>query len=138
MNFVLSNLPNDIINHILLYDEHFIMRKGNIVSIIPKTDYRYNLLNFFTLKLRYVENYNPIKTTYIYDLHNLYNYEGRSLNNHDMIQVNIYEYNDYIKYSIWIGRQYPKSFICNKKQNYYIENKEEYNCIFTEFEYERR
>jgi len=138
MNFVFSNLPNDIINHILLYDEHFIMRKGNIVSIIPKIDYRYNLLNFFTLKLRYVENYNPIKTTYIYDLHNLYNYNGRALNNHDMIQVNIYEYNDYIKYSIWIGRQYPKSFICHKKQNYYIENKEEYNWIFTEFEYERR
>ena len=138
MKFLFRNLPNDIIKHILLYDEHFIMRKGNIVSIIPKTDYRYNLLNFFTLKLRYVENYNPIITTYIYSLPNLYNYEGRTLNNHDMIQVNLYEYKDYIKYSIWIGRQYPKSFICNKKQNYYIENKLEYNWIFTEFEYERR
>ena len=138
MKFLFRNLPNDIIKHILLYDEHFIMRKGNIVSIIPKTDYRYNLLNFFTLKLRYVENYNPITTTYIYGLPNLYNYEGRTLNNHDMIQVNLYEYKDYIKYSIWIGRQYPKSFICNKKQNYYIENKLEYNWIFTEFEYERR
>ena len=115
------------------------MRKGNIISIIPKTDYRYNLLNFFTLKLRYVnENYNPITTTYIYGLPNLYNYEGRTLNNHDMIQVNLYEYKDYIKYSIWIGRQYPKSFICNKKQNYYIENPLEYRWIFTEFEYERR
>ena len=132
MKFLFRNLPNDIIKHILLYDEHFIMRKGNIVSIIPKTDYRYNLLNFFTLKLRYVENYNPIITTYIYSLPNLYNYEGRTLNNHDMIQVNLYEYKDYIKYSIWIGRQYPKIFECNKRQFYHIENPDEYNWIYTE------
>lgn len=138
MEFVFRNLPNDIINHILLYDEHFIMRKGEIVSIIPKTDYRYNLLNFFTLKLRYSETKNLITTKYIYGFPNLYNYEGRSLNNPDMIQVNLCEYNDYIKYSIWIGRQYPKSFICNKKQNYYIENPLEYRWIFTEYDYERR
>ena len=137
MKILFHNLPNDIIKHILLYDEHFIMRKGNIVSIIPKTDYRYNLLKFITLKLRYVENKNHV-TTYMYGFPNLYNYEGRTLNNPDMIQVNLYEYNDYIKYSVWIGKQYPKSFICNKKQNYYIENKLEYNWIFTEFEYERR
>ena len=138
MKFLFRNLPNDIINHILLYDERFIMRKGNIVSIIPKTDYRYNLLKFITLNLRYVENYNNHMIRYMYGFPNLYNYEGRLLNNSDMIQVNLYEYNDYIKYSIWIGRQYPNSFICNKKQNYYIENKWEYNWIFTEFEYERR
>lgn len=137
MEFLFNNLPKDIIKHILLYDERFIMRKGNIISIIPKTDYRYRLLNFITLKLRYFESYKN-KITYMYDFHNLYNYEGRSLNNPDMIQVNLYEYNDYIKYYIWIGKQYPKSYICNKKQNYYIENKLEYNWIFTEFEYERR
>jgi len=137
MKFLFRNLPNDIINHILLYDEHFIMRKGIIVSIIPKTDYRYNLLNFIMLHLNDVENRNQL-TKYKYHFPNLYSYEGRTLNNPDMIQVNLYEYNDHVKYSIWIGRQYPKSFICHKKQNYYIENKEEYNWIYTEFDYVRR
>ena len=94
MKFLFRNLPNDIINHILLYDERFIMRKGNIVSIIPKTDYRYNLLKFITLNLRYVENYNNHMIRYMYGFPNLYNYEGRLLNNSDMIQVNLYEYND--------------------------------------------
>jgi hypothetical protein len=137
MKFLFRNLPNDIINHILLYDEHFIMRKGIIVSIIPKTDYRYNLLNFIMLHLNDVENRNQL-TKYKYHFPNLYSYEGRTLNNPDMIQVNLYEYNDHVKYSIWIGRQYPKHFICNKKQNYYIENPLEYNWIYTEFDYVRR
>ena len=45
MKSIFCKLPLDIIKYILLYDEHFIMRKGEIVSIIPKTDYRYILLN---------------------------------------------------------------------------------------------
>jgi hypothetical protein len=44
MKFLFSFLPEDIIKYILLFDEHFIMRKGEIISIIPKTDYRYNLI----------------------------------------------------------------------------------------------
>lgn len=36
MKFIFSSLPDDIIKNILLYDDHFIMRKGEIVSIIPK------------------------------------------------------------------------------------------------------
>lgn len=40
----ISKLPNDIINNILSYDKHFIIRKGEPVSIITKDDYRYNLL----------------------------------------------------------------------------------------------
>jgi hypothetical protein len=44
MKFIYHNLPQDIINYILLYDPHFNMRKGKIISIIPKTDYRYNLI----------------------------------------------------------------------------------------------
>jgi hypothetical protein len=137
MKFIFSHLPNDIIKHILLYDEHFIMRKGNIISIIPKTDYRYNLLNFITLHLKDVENRNNL-TKYKYHFHNLYDYKGRANHNVDMIQVNLYEYNDCVKYSIWIGRQYPKSFVCNKKQNYYIENPLDYHWIYTEFDYERK
>jgi hypothetical protein len=137
MKFVFRYLPNDIIKHILLYDEHFIIRKGVITSIIPKTDYRYKLLHFFMPKLRIKENlHNTIK--YTYHLPNLYNYKGRQAHNSDLINVNINEYSNFVKYSIWIGRQYPKHFICNKKQIYYIENKEEYKWIFTEFDYVRR
>jgi len=136
--FIFCNLPHDIINNILLYDEHFIMRKGVIISIIPKTDNRYKLLNFITLKLDCVEKINNI-IRYNYYFHNLHDYEGRQKNNSDLIQVTINENNEnkIIKYSIWIGKQYPKSFICNKKQNYYIENSVEYNWIYNEFEYTR-
>jgi hypothetical protein len=136
MKFIFDKLPNDIIKNILLYDKHFIMRKGNIISIIPKTDYRYKLLNFITYKLDYIEKKNH-QVRYKYYFPNLYNYDGRQINNSDLIEVTINEYNDIIKYSIWIGRQYPKTINCNKKQNYYIEKPLEYNWIYTEFEYFR-
>jgi len=137
MKSIFCKLPLDIIKYILLYDEHFIIRKGKIVSIIPKTDYRYILLNFITFTLDYLENnYNELR--YKYYFLNLYNYEGRVKNNSDLIQVNINENNNFIEYSIWIGKQYPKSIICNKKQNYYIEKPLDYNWIYTEYKYIRR
>jgi len=40
----ISKLPNDIINNILSYDKHFIIRKGIPVSIITKDDYRYVII----------------------------------------------------------------------------------------------
>ncbi len=130
MNFIFNKLPTDIINHILLYDKHFSMRKGEIISIIPKTDYRYKLISFITFNLVSLEEFNNV-FTYKYYFNNLYNYEGRKVNNSDIND-------DIIKYSIWIGKQYPKSVNCNKKQNYYIENPLEYNWIYTEYQYIRR
>jgi len=139
MKLKFSKLPLDIIKYILLYDEHFIMRKGEIISIIPKTDYRYILLNFITFNLAYFENNNNIELRYKYFFPNLYNYEGRQMNNSDIIQVNINENDDFIKYSVWIGKQYPKSVNRNKhRQMYYIENSLEYNWIYTQYEYIRR
>ena len=138
MKNIFCNLPRDIINHILLYDEHFIMRKGEIISIIPKTDYRYCLLNFITFRLEYLEIYNN-EERYKYFFPNLYNYQGRVKNNSDLIQVNINENDDFIKYSVWIGKQYPKSLNRNKhRQMYYIENSLDYNWIYTQYEYIRR
>jgi hypothetical protein len=113
------------------------MREGVITSIIPKTDYRYKLLHFFIPKLHIKENLHSI-IKYTYHLPNLYNYKGRSNDNPDLINVNINEYSNFVKYSIWIGRQYPKHFICNKKQIYYIENPLEYNWIYTKYEYTRK
>jgi hypothetical protein len=137
MEFKFCKLPLDIIKYILLFDEHFIMRKGEIISIIPKTDYRYILLNFITYNQEYLEYYNN-ELRYKYYFPNLYHYKERIKNNSDLIQVNINENNDFIKYSIWIGRQYPKSITYNKKQNYYIEKPLDYNWIYTEYEYIRR
>ena len=137
MKFIFNKLPTEIINHILLYDEHFSMRKGEIISIIPKTDYRYKLISFITFNLVSFEEFNNV-FTYKYYCNNLYNYEGRKVNNSDLIHVTLTEYDDIIKYSIWIGKQYPKSVNCNKKQNYYIENQLEYNWIYTEYQYIRK
>jgi hypothetical protein len=137
MTLKFCKLPFDIIKYILLYDEHFIMRKGEIISIIPKTDYRYILLNFITFNLEYFENINN-ELRYKYYFPNLHNYEGRVKNNSDLIQVNINENNDFIKYSVWIGKQYPKSVNRNKyRQIYYIENSLDYNWIYTQYEYIR-
>ena len=138
MKLKFCKLPLDIIKYILLYDEHFIMREGEIISIIPKTDYRYILLNFITFNLIYFENNNN-ELRYKYFFPNLYNYEGRVKNNSDLIQVNINENDDFIKYSVWIGKQYPKSVNRNKyRQLYYIENSLDYNWIYTQYEYIRR
>ena len=71
MKHIFHKLPLDIIKHILLYDEHFIMRKGEIISIIPKTDNRYILLNLITINLDYLENYNN-ELRYKYYFQNLY------------------------------------------------------------------
>ena len=136
MKFLFSFLPEDMIKYILLFDEHFIMRKGEIISIIPKTDNRYNLLNFITFNLDYVEIYgNTFRYNYYFS--NLHNYEGRRISNSDLMQVTLYEHDDIIYYAIWIGKQYPKSLICNKPQNYYIEDPDNFNWIYTEFKYER-
>ena len=95
MNHIFRKLPLDVIKYIFLYDEHFIMRKGEIISIIPKTDYRYNLLNFITFNCSeiYLQN-NELRYKYYFP--NLYNYEGRQMNNSDLIQVNIHENHNFI------------------------------------------
>jgi hypothetical protein len=88
------------------------MRKGEIISIIPKTDYRYKLISFITFNVVYAEEFNNV-FTYKYYCNNLYNYEGRKVNNSDIIHLTLTEYN----YSIWIGKQYPKSVNCNKNKS---------------------
>lgn len=134
---IFHNLPNDLIRKILLYDEHFIRRKGEIISIIPKTDNRYKLLHFITFTLQHMEKHAH-HTIIRYKFSNLYNYEERQMNNSDLFEVSLHEYNDAIKYSIWIGKQYPKTIPCTKKQDYYIEKPLEYNWMYTYFEYVRQ
>lgn len=137
MKFLFKNLPDEIINYILLYDDHFIMRNGKLISIFLKTDYRYVVLSHITLKFAFCESYH-YSTRYQYYFQNLFDYYGRQRNNSDLIQVTMSESKELIKYKIWIGRQYPKSFPSNNLQNFYVENPVEYHWIYTEYEYERR
>jgi hypothetical protein len=138
MKLIFSKLPDDIIKYILLFDKHFILRRGKLITIIPKTDYRYNLLNYITFQRDYIEYFNVDNSTrYNYYFPNLYPYEGRHIYNSDFIQVNIKEENDTIHYTIWVGRQKPKSFITNKAQIFYIENPNDYHWFYTEYKYIR-
>jgi len=134
MVFIFERLPTDIITKILLYNDNFTIRNGKIVSIIPKNDYRYKLLSNITLKLNKIYDNN----SYNYFFPNLYNYEERD-NNNDLFQISIDENpNGETKYSVWVGRQYPIVFECNKRQCYHIENPDEYNWIYIEYEYIRK
>ena len=137
MKFVFSKLPQDIIKYILLFNENFIIRNGKLVTIIPKTDYRYNLLNFITFKKDYIEHFYDDSIRYNYYFNNLYNYDGRYISNSDIMQVKIKEENDNtIKYNVWFGRQKPKSIMSNKHQIYFVEN-DNYHWIYIEYEYTR-
>jgi hypothetical protein len=139
MNIIFSKLPLEIINYICLYDDHFIMRKGELISIISKNDYRYKLVNFITFKFESSCKFYNNMIAYNYFFPNLYTYKGRVKHNSDLIEVRINENKDFIKYSIWIGKQYPTSINCsNKKQMYYIENPLDYNWVYIEYDYIRR
>lgn len=41
---IFSNLYTELIHYILTYDRHFIIKRGKLLSIIPKDDERYKLL----------------------------------------------------------------------------------------------
>jgi len=49
-----QSLPKEIIHIILLFDSRFRLRKGEIVTIIPKNDERYTILHYITLKKTYL------------------------------------------------------------------------------------
>ena len=136
MKFIFSSLPDDIIKNILLYDDHFIMRKGEIVSIIPKKDVRYSLLKYITFNIDYIEHFDNV-TICRFFFPNLYNYEVRRKNNPDLIMFNLQEENNTLTYSVWIGKQYPKSFTCSKEQCYYIDKPEEYHWVYMMYKYIR-
>jgi hypothetical protein len=138
MEFIFCKLPIDIKKYILLYDEHFIVRNGEIVSIIPKTDCRYKLLNYITFTPNYISKENN-KYMYRYFFQKLYNFNAGQIKNDEIIQIHLTENEDNIEYLFWIGRQYPKSIYCEfgKKQIYNIENQLEYNWTYTNFEFIR-
>ena len=136
-----KNLPDVLINIILSYNEYFKIRKGQLISIIPKNDYRYNLLNKITFSIIYYNNLynNIVRYEYNYN-ENLIDFEEKTNQNigNDMIQVDIEITPIQVVYNIFIGR--IKLFDNNyqKKSIYYIGNLKniQWSCI--KYEYIRK
>jgi hypothetical protein len=137
MEFIFCNLPIDIKKYILLYDEHFIVRNGKIISIIPKKDYRYKLLNYITCRPDYIKKIDNIYV-YRYFFHNFCKYYDGKIKNDEIIEMHLIENEDNIEYSFYIGRRYPKSIHSEfGKKQIYRENRLEPYFYYTNFEFIR-
>jgi hypothetical protein len=131
-----GNLPMDVVKYILLFDERFILRKGELVSIIPKTDYRYRMLEFVTIGVPFIEVYGD-STRYSYNLKNRHNYKKRGAFNGDLLQVSYYKDEENWRFSIWIGRQRRKRRKTSKRQIFLLECPKTYQWEYIEYEYVR-
>jgi|LauGreDrversion4_2_1035121.scaffolds.fasta_scaffold00544_26 hypothetical protein len=135
MKFIFSKLPNDIIQNIITFDKHFILRNGKVVSIIPKDDYRYNVLSFIIPELNNIRYMSENRISYTYYLPNCYDIPFRKYQyiENDMLQVRIQNKKDYILYEMFICRLKPKLNITTKPQLYYkgnLTDYEWYNMLF--------
>ena len=142
MDFIFSKLPTDIIKYILSnFDKHFIMRNGELISIIPKDDYRYNLLNYITIK----EDYDNSRTNfgkycrYSYNFQNLFNNSRKKYNiENDMISTDIYINKKTVKYEIFIGRIKKKNKTMIKPQIFHKGNLKNYDWHYIYYDYIRK
>jgi len=105
MSQIFSNLPLDIIKHILLFDKNFILRKSEIVTVIPKDDKRYSILNYIVLKKD--KEYHWDKNTFKYTFLNYYDGPRPNSVGEDSIYVKIHIKNKTVDYEIWVGRLKP-------------------------------
>jgi hypothetical protein len=129
MEFIFAKLPNDIIQNIITFDKHFIMRKGNLISIIPKDDYRYDILHVIIPRSINTKKIDE-KISYTYDLVNIYDIPERKYMyvKNDIIQIRIQNKEDCIYYKI---------FICKLKPYFNTINEEIYCWYNIAFEYTR-
>jgi|UniRef100_A0A6C0DGD4 hypothetical protein len=104
---IFSNLPNDIKKHILSFDKHFKIRKGQLISIIPKDDIRFSMLQYTTFQLLTLHEKNANEINFRYNSPNLYNISNRGSEN-DMVIVLMKISCSVIKYDIFIGHLKPK------------------------------
>jgi hypothetical protein len=143
---IFSQLPLDIIKYILIFDEHFIIRNGKLISIIQKNDYRYDLLHYITItdfnkdNNLNITNTSNIDKYYQYDLPNLYdlNERRKQLIDNDFINVRIdYNENRAIIYNIHIGRLRLKDNTIPKRRIYYKGNLDDYEWYCIHYSYIR-
>lgn len=109
MTSIFYNLPDDIKIYILLFDKHFKIRKGQLVSVISKDDFRYNILYYSTIHLINSHQKNEHQINFRYNLPNLYNIDIREEVENDMIIVLMNLSYLVIKYDIFIGRFIPNT-----------------------------
>lgn len=127
MPHLFAELPLDIIKHILLFDKHFIIRKNEIVAIIPKDDKRYSILNYIVLEKD--KEYHWDKNTYIYNFLNYYNKPRPNSVVNDSMYVNVHIKNKKVEYKIWIGRLKPANGEIKARQMYHTVLGYEWNNI---------
>ena len=140
---IFSNLPTDIIKHIICFDKHFILRNNKLVSRIPKDDCRYKVLNYI-IKEKTYEHFttNKIQYTCTYKMANLYNIAGRQEQNisDDMIEMQMFICtNGTLLYEIFIGRLKPKNIFQTKKSIYHKGDLDgnEWEWDWIEYQYKR-
>jgi hypothetical protein len=116
---IISTFPDDVINNILSYDKHFIIRRGELINIIPKDDYRYNILQqrgIIKQKMHSFSMYDGFSTLFG-------DYYGECvINNNNGIETRIavYEY-PLLNKHIWrLYTYYPMMMISYDKLNVYI------------------
>jgi hypothetical protein len=148
---IFSKLPLDVIKYILVsFDERFILRNGNLVSIILKSDYRYKILETITIKPEKPprEYYNYLGNDYIFNhkYNFFYHHSEKSLErikqyiNLDSINVNITIHkNGIVQYFISIYRLKPKINSLHNKQIFYKGNlTQEYDWNMLMYSYIRK
>ena len=138
MKSIFSKLPNDIINYILVFNERFIIRNGELVSIISKNDYRYKLLHYITIRLVNTVNRHNNKINLMFYLNNLCDIVERKEQyvDNDMIEVRMDLSNSVVKYNIFIGRLKLKDDI-ERKSLFYVGDLLNYTWHFYNYFYER-
>jgi hypothetical protein len=119
-----SKLPLDIILYeILPYDKHFKIRKGKLVSVIPKDDERYVICQYITRTLNHSYIIGNMHRRYEFYLHkNKYDFVERRNQNieDDYIEMTMcYNEDASIEYSIIISKLVPRTRLygCNNYKN---------------------
>ena len=140
-----TKLPPDIINHIISFDKHFILRKGELVSVIPKDDERYKILHFVTLRLSRPPRIHihpsecSHKSEYVFDFPNLYDISERETQHidNDLFEVRIHITEDFVLYNFFIGRLKPLNDNLKKQLRYYKGDLKLYEWCYVDFNYIR-
>ena len=134
-------LPREIIEYILTYDDHFILRGGKIVPIISKKDPRYTLLQSVCRKeINQYTVYGRIRR-FEYDLYNPFPCKERALYSvdDDNMSVEIEQMSTgAIQYTIYLFRLKPEEYNTDKIQVFYKGYLHDYNWHYIRYSYIRK
>jgi hypothetical protein len=129
MYFLFSKLPYNIIKYIITFNDQFIIRNGELVSVIAKTDYRYKILGSIILNFYSYEKWNNIER-YYYKFHIFYPYE--KIINADFITIDVYNRLEVIDYKVNMWIRQTNLYKTNRRAS--VIN----NFTFIKYEYTRK